>query len=308
MAGQSTQVNSGLLPAASGKSIAEVSGKGGGSPVAPVMPQNLANSAPPKYGNSGLSRYVGNMDKFTPPAQPVKTFAPQGFAYGLTGKPASAPGVYGSTVDTNYSNEGGGRGQGGGTDATTSSGGSQFGGLPGFGSNNGLNTPGMLDSLGLTAGKGAAIGSLFGGLPGMALGGLAGYLGDPSKQGGYAGVAAQGDIGIDSGGMNFGPSEAGYQGDIGYDAGYGGGYGGDGYGSDAGGYGDSGGYGGDGEGSDAGGWAKGGMVTKGKLVGPNPKGKDDGYGALDVGEAVIPASRVKKLGKKKVRKLIGRAK
>lgn len=45
------------------------------------------------------------------------------------------------------------------------------------------------------------------------------------------------------------------------------------------------------------GWAKGGFVAKGLLSGPNPKGPDDGYGALDDGEFVIKASAVKKYGK-----------
>jgi hypothetical protein len=64
----------------------------------------------------------------------------------------------------------------------------------------------------------------------------------------------------------------------------------DGYGS-----GDSAGFGG---GTDSGsdGWAKGGKVTKNRLKGPDPKGPDEGYGALLSGEYVIKKSSVKKYG------------
>jgi hypothetical protein len=51
------------------------------------------------------------------------------------------------------------------------------------------------------------------------------------------------------------------------------------------------------------GWAKGGKVTSGRLKGPNPKGPDDGYGALDHGEYVIKASVVKSIGEAKLRAL-----
>ena len=64
----------------------------------------------------------------------------------------------------------------------------------------------------------------------------------------------------------------------------------DGYGS-----GDSAGFGG---GTDSGsdGWAKGGKVTKSRLKGPDPKGPDQGYGALLDGEYVIKKSAVNKYG------------
>jgi hypothetical protein len=64
----------------------------------------------------------------------------------------------------------------------------------------------------------------------------------------------------------------------------------DGYGS-----GDSAGFGG---GTDSGsdGWANGGKVTKNRLKGPDPKGPDEGYGALLSGEYVIKKSAVKKYG------------
>lgn len=48
----------------------------------------------------------------------------------------------------------------------------------------------------------------------------------------------------------------------------------------------------DGASADGSAYAKGGMV-KG-LIGPNPKGKDDGYGALDKGEFVVKASSAKR--------------
>jgi hypothetical protein len=71
---------------------------------------------------------------------------------------------------------------------------------------------------------------------------------------------------------------------------YGGGYDSGGYGT-----GDSSGFGG---GTDSGsdGWAKGGKVTKDRLKGPDPKGPDEGYGALLGGEFVIQKSAVKKYG------------
>ena len=84
----------------------------------------------------------------------------------------------------------------------------------------------------------------------------------------------------------------------------------------SGGYGDSGGYSGSDSGSDSGsssgsdggssssdggsssgdGYAMGGMVTRDRLIGMNPNGADDGYGALDAGEYVIRKSAVDKYG------------
>jgi hypothetical protein len=51
-----------------------------------------------------------------------------------------------------------------------------------------------------------------------------------------------------------------------------------------------------GKSGDTAGFAKGGKVLKSKLSGKNPKGKDDGYAALDVGEYVIQKSSVDKYG------------
>jgi hypothetical protein len=56
----------------------------------------------------------------------------------------------------------------------------------------------------------------------------------------------------------------------------------------------SGGYGASGDGDS--GWANGGKVTKDRLKGPDPKGPDEGYGALLSGEYVIKKSAVKKYG------------
>jgi hypothetical protein len=100
--------------------------------------------------------------------------------------------------------------------------------------------------------------------------------------------------------------------DIGTIGDYGGysGYEGAGIGADSGGEGggsSDGDGGGTGEGSgEGGGWAKGGKVTKKRLVGPNPKGPDDGYGALDAGELVVPAHKARKLSKKQIAGLLGR--
>ena len=55
-----------------------------------------------------------------------------------------------------------------------------------------------------------------------------------------------------------------------------------------------GGYGASGDGDS--GWAKGGKVTKSRLKGPDPKGPDEGYGALLGGEYVIKKSAVNKYG------------
>lgn len=44
------------------------------------------------------------------------------------------------------------------------------------------------------------------------------------------------------------------------------------------------------------GYYKGGLVTRSRLGGPNPRGPDDGYGGLDIGEMVIKKSAVKKHG------------
>lgn len=61
--------------------------------------------------------------------------------------------------------------------------------------------------------------------------------------------------------------------------------------------------GGDGGGGD-GGWFRGGFVTKSRLKGKNPKGPDDGYGALDHGEFVINANAMNHLSDEMVDLLV----
>ena len=46
-----------------------------------------------------------------------------------------------------------------------------------------------------------------------------------------------------------------------------------------------------------GGFASGGVVTRNRLVGPDPRGPDDGYAALNAGEGVITARAMKYYGK-----------
>jgi hypothetical protein len=48
--------------------------------------------------------------------------------------------------------------------------------------------------------------------------------------------------------------------------------------------------------ADGSGWAKGGLVTMNRLMGSNPTGQDDGYGALQHGEYVIKKDAVNKYG------------
>jgi hypothetical protein len=91
---------------------------------------------------------------------------------------------------------------------------------------------------------------------------------------GFNDAAAQAAADADSAATGYGGSPADADSGPG---GYSGGY-------------DSGGYGG------YDGFAKGGKVTKNRLKGPDPKGPDQGYGALLSGEFVIKKSAVKKYG------------
>lgn len=123
--------------------------------------------------------------------------------------------------------------------------------------------------------------------------------------GGFSDADAIGSMGGDTSGMDGGDTSSG---DSGSDSSGGDSSGGDSGGGDSGG-GDGGGGdggGGDGGGGDGGGggWAHGGIVTQNRLHGPNPKGPDTGYGALQSGEYVIPAHIVKELGKDFFDKLI----
>ena len=52
------------------------------------------------------------------------------------------------------------------------------------------------------------------------------------------------------------------------------------------------------------GFARGGLVSAGRLRGPDPKGPDDGSANLDIGEFVIPSDVVKAIGADRFRKLI----
>lgn len=109
-----------------------------------------------------------------------------------------------------------------------------------------------------------------------------------AMSGGFGDTSTDSTNNTDSGDSSDGNSDSGSS-DSGGDSG----------GGDSGG-GDSGGGGGDSGGGDSGGgdggYAKGGLVNKSKLKGKNPKGRDDGYAALDAGEYVIRQSAVKKYG------------
>jgi hypothetical protein len=178
------------------------------------------------------------------------------------------------------------------------------------------NTPGEMVSPGgkglgfdVSAGmKGGLLGGLAGGLPG-ALGGFARGLTLENRAPVYNAKEAQlTDLGradaanqslADILGSNFNPdntprgtpSNQDIENSI-----YGGGY-------DSGGWGDASGIGGSSvdssyDGSGYNGYAKGGKVTKDRLFGPNPKGKDDGAAFLDVGEHVTKADASKYYGDK----------
>ena len=116
---------------------------------------------------------------------------------------------------------------------------------------------------------------------------LGGGFGSPAAQGQTSSQSGEGNPGESYGGFTSSDTGVGNPGES--DSG--------GYGGDSGGYGsgDSAGFGG---GTDSGsdGWANGGKVTKDRLKGPNPKGPDEGYGALLSGEYVLKKSAVKKYG------------
>lgn len=162
-------------------------------------------------------------------------------------------------------------------------------------------SPGTVGSaIGGALGRGAAgalTGSMFGpiGLAAGVLGNLIGYgvgsnMGGAFGTPGFAGQTdpADASLGVSLGG--FGTPDFGGQSDP-ADASIGAPPGGD--------------DGGDGGGDDGGdgGFFRGGLVSPGSLVGPNPQGPDDGYGALDRGEFVLSAGAVSKLGKKNVVKI-----
>lgn len=118
-----------------------------------------------------------------------------------------------------------------------------------------------------------------------------GLLGGLGLDGGGNSVGNNGGMGLGSAmggeGVDMG-SAAGNAGDNSAEGATGGSDGVGGTGSD----GSGGGFGG-GSGD---GYAKGGKVTKNRLRGPNPKGPDDGYAALDEGEYIINAKAAKRIG------------
>lgn len=128
-------------------------------------------------------------------------------------------------------------------------------------------------------------GGYLGGLIGDTIGATGSELGNNSGMG--LGSATGG------GGVSMG-SAAGSAGDNSAELGLGIGDGGM-TGSD----GNGGGFGGD----SGDGYAKGGKVTKHRLKGPNPKGPDDGYAALDHGEFIINSKSAKRIGYDKLARL-----
>lgn len=272
----------GLLP--SPTATAQGGGKGGGSPA---QQPSLYNSTPSLYQNSGLSRFTGNMNPFMPAAYTPQRYMPPSlnFGGGLGG------GAGGSPVDTGPIMGGNMNESGVGTSAdTTSSGGFGF-----------SATPGQI-------GRGIGIVGSLAGIPG--LGFAADALGLSRGISDYGAMNNNPDYSHE--GNNYGAGGYGYGGDSGIGSGPGGadGNAGDAGSSDAGSTGagsDTGsdaGQGGDGTGSggDSGdggdGWARGGWVTRDRLRGRNPRGPDDGYGALDVGEFVVPKNVAQQLGAK----------
>lgn len=230
------------------------------------------------------------------------TFMPPSFAN--VGQPAVGPAVPGLGGDPIMGGDGGGMGDGGGTSVGTDGGG--FGGVPGA-------NPGFSPAIG------GFIGGLLAGTPGsLAARGLVGAYNSYNDQQNALAQATAREAEM----MDAAAVDAAYGGLLGLTGPQGytdlGGYGdasvgngtdggaadgsGQGTGDSAGSSSDSGG-GSDSDGGD--GWAKGGWVTKSRLRGKNPKGPDDGYGALDAGELVVPKNVAKRLSKRQVSGLLG---
>lgn len=123
--------------------------------------------------------------------------------------------------------------------------------------------------------------------------------------GGFLGGFGGGNAAGNNSGNGLGSAMGGSGVDMGSAAGNAGDNSAEGATGDAGASGDAGDAGGaDGDGSgDGSGYAKGGKVTKKRLKGPNPKGPDDGYAALDDGEYVINARSAKRIGYDKLHKM-----
>ena len=117
-----------------------------------------------------------------------------------------------------------------------------------------------------------------------------GYGGGYGTEGGVSGIGVGSSDGINS----MDSSSDSYSGGYGDSGGYSGGDSGSDSGSSSGSDGSS--SGSDGGSSGGDGYAMGGMVTRDRLIGMNPNGADDGYGALDAGEYVIRKSAVDKYG------------
>lgn len=161
---------------------------------------------------------------------------------------------------------------------------------------------GVLGLNGYSGGLGTAIDSMAQtaqNAPGVAGGWSAdtavGPTGSYDPGAGYGASVSQESLGAPSGTGGYGGSFSGNDPNgTGYGGGSGNGYGGGDNGSDGGGgggtdssSGDGGGGGHDSESGMNGGNFKGGVLTKNKLVGPNPKGPDDGYASVESGEGVL---------------------
>lgn len=263
----------------------------------PTMQPNLRNSA------GVFADYMRqNMVKKTPNFMPPPM--------GNVGVPTvpTGPIMGGGDGLTNGIWDGGGS-DGGGFDSPAGGGGGLFGGRASFGADGmtaGQRGTGMSDK------AASALAGLLGGLlgiPGLGFAGrgMNGYLNtkatdanasrasqmdsNPGLNGLISDMASVAPGRVDASYLDVGP---GYGGEA-DGGGYGGGLGHGADGSGTAGTSDAGDGGSDGtDGGNGGGWAKGGMVTKKRLRGKNPPGPDDGYGALDAGEAVISKRMVKK--------------
>ena len=256
-----------LPPPAGGGAVAVPPSNGGWTGVSHGLPSGLGSSSAGIFDQYMRDNMANNGPTFMPPS----FSSPTGSGAGTGG--GGGGGGYG-----------GSDGNGVGTSADTT--GSNLGGL-GF-----SISPSVAQNV---------LGGLFG-----PLGALGGYLGlsrglsDLTASLNNPNYSNEGrnSLGYTSSDIGAGPGGAdGQTGDVGSsDAGS------TGAGSDTG---SDAGQGGDGTGS-GGQLSKGGRVTAGLLGGPNPKGPDDGYASLDVGELVVPKKVAKKLNKRQVAGLLGR--
>lgn len=136
---------------------------------------------------------------------------------------------------------------------------------------------------------GLGLGNALGVLGNLGFGPIGGMLGSAIGDA----IGGSGNEAGNNGGMGLGSAMGGEGVGMGSAAGNGG---------DNGAEGATGGDGGD-DGGDGLGFAKGGKVTKKRLKGPNPKGPDDGYAALDEGEYVINSKSAKRIGYDKLARM-----